>query len=227
MNIWNVFAPVYEFSMRSQKNIYDYLYERIGEVAKDKVVLELATGPGMIARHIAPAAKSVVATDFAPKMIETALKAKNPENLSFEVADATSLRFEDNSFDVVVIANALHIIPNPEKALEEIRRVLKDGGLLIAPFFIYRLTRFTECFILPMIKFSSSEDSVSVVSKSGITMFVRISPKCCIFECFSSLSPSLCNSTSSLLSSRTAAKVSMMAKVVLIAVLLFKIVASI
>lgn len=64
------------------------------------------------------------------------------------------------------------------------------SSLLIAPFFIYRLTRFTECFILPMIKFSSSEDSVSVVSKSGITMFVRISPKCCIFECFSSLSPS-------------------------------------
>ena len=137
-NIWNFFAPVYEFSMRVQKDIYSYLYERIGEVAKGKVVLELATGPGMIARHIAPAAKSVVATDLAPKMIETALKAKNPENLSFEVADATSLRFEDNSFDVVVIANALHIIPNPEKALAEIRRVLKDDGLLIAPNFFFR-----------------------------------------------------------------------------------------
>lgn len=135
-NIWNVFAPIYEFSMRVQKDIYSYLYERIGEVAKGKVVLELATGPGMIARHIAPAAKFVVATDLAPKMIETALKAKNPENLSFEVADATSLRFEDNSFDVVVIANALHIIPNPEKALAEIRRVLKDDGLLIAPNYL-------------------------------------------------------------------------------------------
>ena len=138
MNIWNIFAPVYEFSMRSQKNIYDFLYARIGEVAKNKDVLELATGPGMIARHIAPAAKSVMATDFAPKMIETALKAKNPDNLSFEVADATSLRFANNSFDVVVIANALHIIPNPEKALEEIRRVLKRDGLLIAPNFFFR-----------------------------------------------------------------------------------------
>ena len=54
-----------------------------------------------------------------------------------------------------------------------------------------RFTRLTECFILPMIKFNSREDSVSVVSKSGITMFVRISPNCCIFECFSSLLPSL------------------------------------
>ena len=139
-NIWDVFAPFYEFSMCVQKKIYDFLYERIGEVAKDKVVLELATGPGLIARHIAPSAKSVVATDYAPKMIETALKAKNPENLNFEVADATSLRFEDKSFDVVVIANALHIIPNPEKALAEIRRVLKDDGMLIAPNFLMHVS---------------------------------------------------------------------------------------
>lgn len=138
INIWNIFAPVYEFAMRSQKSIYDYMYERIGEVAQGKDVLELATGPGMIARHIAPHANHVVATDFAPKMIETARKAKNPENVRFEVADATSLRFEDKSFDVVVIANALHIIPNPEKALAEIRRVLKDDGVLIAPNFIFR-----------------------------------------------------------------------------------------
>ena len=137
-NIWNVFAPVYEIAMRSQKNIYDYMYERIGEVAKGKDVLELATGPGMIARHIAPLANHVVATDFAPKMIETARKTKNPENVRFEVADATSLRFMDKSFDVVVIANALHIIPNPEKALAEIRRVLKDDGVLIAPNFIFK-----------------------------------------------------------------------------------------
>ena len=138
LNVWNVFAPVYEFTMRSQKNIYDYMYKRIGEVSKGKAVLELATGPGMIARHIASSASSVVATDFAPKMIETARKAKNPENVRFEVADATSLRFMDKSFDVVVIANALHIIPNPEKALAEIRRVLKDDGVLIAPNFIFK-----------------------------------------------------------------------------------------
>ena len=137
-NIWDVFAPVYEFAMRSQKDIYDFMYERIGEVARGKDVLELATGPGMIARHIAPHANHVVATDFAPKMIETARKAKNPENVRFEVSDATSLRFEDKSFDAVVIANALHIIPNPEKALAEIRRVLKDDGVLIAPNFIFK-----------------------------------------------------------------------------------------
>ena len=47
------------------------------------------------------------------------------------------LPFEKNSFDVVIISNALHIIPNPEKVLSEIARVLKTGGLLIAPNFVH------------------------------------------------------------------------------------------
>ena len=135
--VWDIFAPVYERSMRSQKDIYDYMYNRISQVVAEKEVLELATGPGMIAKHIAASAKNVIATDFAPKMIATAKKGDVPRNVRFEVADATDLRFKDHSFDVVIIANALHIMPNPEKALSEIDRVLKSGGTLIAPNFIF------------------------------------------------------------------------------------------
>ena len=136
--VWDIFAPIYERAMKSQKNIYDFLYRQISITCFDKTVLELATGPGMIARHIAHSAKSVVATDFAPKMIETAKKKGIPQNVTFETADATNLSYSDDFFDVVVIANALHIIPNPEKALSEISRVLKSGGILIAPNFIER-----------------------------------------------------------------------------------------
>lgn len=136
--VWNFFAPIYERAMKSQKSIYDYIYKEISAAASGKIVLELATGPGMIAKHIAPSAKSVTATDFAPKMIETAKKSSVPENVSFEVADATNLRYQNDSFDLVVIANALHIIPEPEKALAEIDRVLKSNGTLIAPNFIER-----------------------------------------------------------------------------------------
>ena len=93
----------------------------ITRAAEGKAVLELATGPGMIAKHIASAAKNVVATDFAPNMIETAKKGCVPQNVTFEVADATSLPYADKSFDLVVIANALHIIPAPQKALAQQR----------------------------------------------------------------------------------------------------------
>ena len=136
--VWNFFAPIYERAMKSQKSIYDYIYKEISAAASGKNVLELATGPGMIAKHIAPSAKSVTATDFAPKMIEAAKKGSVPDNVSFEVADATNLRYQNDSFDLVVIANALHIIPEPEKALAEIDRVLKANGTLIAPNFIER-----------------------------------------------------------------------------------------
>lgn len=47
--------------------------------------------------------------------------------------DATKLPYTQESFDAVVISNALHIMPQPEKALEEIYRVLRQGGILFAP----------------------------------------------------------------------------------------------
>lgn len=136
--IWDRFAPVYTLAMKSQKNIYDYMYKHIGDAVKEKKVLELATGPGLIAKNVAWSAERIVATDFSPDMIEQAKKDKVPENVTFEIADASDLHYEDKFFDVVIIANALHVVPNPEKVLSEIDRVLVDGGLLICPTFIHR-----------------------------------------------------------------------------------------
>ena len=50
---------------------------------------------------------------------------------------ANLLPYADESFDVVIVSNALHIVPQPEKALQEIKRVLKDDGVLIAPTFTH------------------------------------------------------------------------------------------
>ena len=69
-------------------------------------------------------------------MIAEAQKKHCPRNVIFEVADATSLSYKNESFDVVVMANALHIMPNPDKALCEIYRVLAPGGLIVTPTFI-------------------------------------------------------------------------------------------
>ena len=134
--IWDLYAPVYERAMRSDRRIYMRICKRICRVVKDMEVLELATGPGLIAKQIAPSARRMVATDYSEGMIREAAKGDCPENLSFEVADATKLPYQDHSFDAVIIANALHIIPEPEKALAEIDRVLKPAGILIAPNFV-------------------------------------------------------------------------------------------
>ena len=136
--IWDRFAPVYSLAMKSQKNIYDYMYRHIGDAVKGKKVLELATGPGMIAKNVAWSAEKIVATDFSSEMIEQAKKGEVPSNVVFEIADASDLHYEDSFFDVVIIANALHVVPNPEKVLSEIDRVLVNDGLLICPTFIHR-----------------------------------------------------------------------------------------
>lgn len=134
---WDRFAPFYNASRRLDKKAYEEMYALIRKRVKGKIVLELATGTGLIAKNVADAAKRVIATDYAPKMIAQAKKGCVPTNVKFTVMDACNIKFEDNSFDVVIISNALHVMPNPEKALTEIKRVLKPEGVLIAPTYTH------------------------------------------------------------------------------------------
>ena len=53
------------------------------------------------------------------------------------------LPYANKSFNVVIVSNALHIVPQPEKAIAEIKRVLKDDGVLIAPTFTHAENSFT------------------------------------------------------------------------------------
>lgn len=134
---WSRFAPLYNVFMRKDQKAYEKMYVLIRETIKGREVLELATGTGMIAKQVAEEAAHMIATDYSEGMIAQARKGKCPTNLRFEIADAVNLQYEDSSFDVVLISNALHIMPNPEKALDEIRRVLKPEGILIAPTFTH------------------------------------------------------------------------------------------
>ena len=136
-NFWDRNAGRYDRFMRKDREVYEKMYELIRPVVKDKTVLELATGTGLIARHIIKAAAHIEATDASVEMIAEAKQDNQSAKLHFSVQDMFRLPYADKSFDVVIVSNALHIVPQPEKALAEIHRVLKDDGVLIAPTFTH------------------------------------------------------------------------------------------
>ena len=136
-NFWDRNAGRYDRFMRKDREVYEKMYELIRPVVKDKTVLELATGTGLIARHIIKAAAHIEATAASVEMIAEAKRDNQSAKLHFSVQDMFRLPYADKSFDVVIVSNALHIVPQPEKALAEIHRVLKDDGVLIAPTFTH------------------------------------------------------------------------------------------
>lgn len=99
-------------------------------------VLELGCGTGQLSLPLAPLVTTWLATDYSSNMITELKKRKLPNNLYPDVQDATQTPYDSEQFDAVIIANVLHIMPSPESALKEAYRVLKPGGILIAPTFI-------------------------------------------------------------------------------------------
>lgn len=136
-DFWDKHAAHYDRFLRRDMAAYQQMYELICPAVRHKTVLELATGTGLIASHIINAAEQIEATDASEEMIHLAKEANRSSKLHFSVQDMFHLPYADHSFDVAIVSNALHIVPQPEKALAEACRVLKDDGLLIAPTFTH------------------------------------------------------------------------------------------
>ena len=175
---WDKNAGRYDRFMRKDRAAYDEMYVLIRPVVKAKTVLELATGTGLIAKHIVNAAAHIEATDASPEMIAEAKRNNRSAKLHFSVRDMFRLPYADKSFDVVIVSNALHIIPQPEKALAEIRRVLKNDGVLIAPTFTHgnsTLRGRLKLFFMKLVGFPlnsrwSSADYLAFLRQNGWTV---------------------------------------------------------
>lgn len=164
--------------MRKDHEAYKQMYVLIYPVVRHRQVLELATGTGLIAKHIVRSADHLEATDASPEMIRQAKKKIKSAKLHFSVQDMFHLPYADQSFDVVIVSNALHIVPEPEKALTEIRRVLKDDGVLIAPTFTHDGSDFignVKAFFMKLAGFRqyskwSGESYLDFLRKQGWTV---------------------------------------------------------
>ena len=109
------------------------------ELDKRTDFLEIGCGNGEVAKYIARYYMgSITATDIDGSQIDTAKKGTGSvSNLSFQVADAKELPFDDESFDVVISFGVLHHIEGWQEAMSEIKRVLRPNGYLVYAEVIY------------------------------------------------------------------------------------------
>ena len=177
-DFWDKNAGRYDRFMRKDRAAYEEMYALIRPVVKTKTVLELATGTGLIAKNIVSAAAHIEATDASAEMIAEAKRDNRSAKLYFSVQDMFCLPYANQSFNVVIVSNALHIVPQPEKALAEIRRVLKDNGVLIAPTFTHAGNSFSgkiRAFFMKLAGFPlhsrwTSEEYLRFLRQNGWTV---------------------------------------------------------
>ena len=130
--VYDVFEDVYNGDVNKQVGLNAASY-----LDKDDVVLELACGTGMITRCAAPVCKKLVATDFSVGMLKkTQDNCFGFKNIVYRKADITDIKCKDESFDKVIAGNVIHLLDDPDKAVEEMNRVCKKGGLIIIPTYI-------------------------------------------------------------------------------------------
>lgn len=136
---WDKVSPLYDFFEGVyNRKVYDGTGKAVAELLNgSEDVLECACGTGAISKYIARRCRHLIATDYSEGMLRQAIKKlKANTNVSVEKADITQLRYEDESFDVVVAGNVIHLLPEPNTALKELERVVRLGGKIIIPTYI-------------------------------------------------------------------------------------------
>jgi ubiquinone/menaquinone biosynthesis C-methylase UbiE len=138
---WERNATRYDASFKALDRPVPRMLELTTEAVRGSArVLEVAAGTGLVSAALAPHVGALVATDYADNMVarlEARVKALELANVRCEAADLYALHFEAASFDAVVAANVLHLVPDLPRALASLRRVLAPGGKLLAPTFLH------------------------------------------------------------------------------------------
>jgi ubiquinone/menaquinone biosynthesis C-methylase UbiE len=116
---------------------FNWVFDTLIKLPAESRILELGCGSGEMWKECAsriPAGWMITLTDLSDGMLDAAWRNLVPlgRNFKFEQMDAQSIPYGDKSFDAVIANHMLYHVPDREKTLNEIKRVLKDDGRLIA-----------------------------------------------------------------------------------------------
>lgn len=131
---------------------HHFMMKKAGDLS-GKRCLDIGTGTGEIAFHLAERVGTdgeVVAVDITPRMIDLAkdkMASKDlPKEVRFMIDDALDLDQEGSSFDLVTSGYMLRNVTDIQRALEEMHRVLKDGGMAVVAELAQPRNRFLRFF---------------------------------------------------------------------------------
>lgn len=142
MSFWDKVAGIYDITESLNGKVYKAMLRGVKQIVPEGAkVLDCAAGTGELSIAASEKAESVVCTDLSLAMLERARKkcAKlGIENITFEERDIFHMSDEDETYDIVMAGNVLHLVDNPEEAVKELYRVTKKGGKLILPTFVHK-----------------------------------------------------------------------------------------
>ena len=140
MTFWDRFAGIYDIIELTNGKVYREMCATTRRLVPNGAkVLDCAAGTGELSFAAAVRADSVLCTDISENMLKTAKKkaaARQKDNISFAERNIFDLQEADNTYDIVIAGNVLHLIDNPQDAVRELYRVLKKGGKLLLPTFL-------------------------------------------------------------------------------------------
>jgi ABC-2 type transport system ATP-binding protein len=131
---WSRYAQMYDEYAEYVvgKTLRRAIVKRLSEERDLGEVMECGCGTGYFTKAIAENAGHVIAIDLSDEMLEASKKQLGGfKNITLQKADCENMPFPSERFDTLLMANILHIIKSPVKALREGYRILKNGGLLL------------------------------------------------------------------------------------------------
>ncbi len=183
--VFAILAPFYDVIAAPFSGIRDRMVN-FTNAQKGSKTLDVATGTGQQAFAFAKKGYDVVGIDLSEAILNVAKKKNKYKNAKFEVADATNLPFENNSFDISSISFALHEMPLSirEKVLKEMVRVTKPKGIIviadydlpknkISKFLVYHFislyeTKYYKTFIKSDLEALLSKNRIKIMEKDTV-----------------------------------------------------------
>ncbi len=181
---FDILAPFYNVMtlplVKVREQVVDFT-----NAGKGSTILDVATGTGQQAFAFAKRGYDVIGVDLTESMLEIARKNNKDGLVKFETADATHLRFEENSFGVSCVSFALHDMPLTirEKVLREMVRVTQPNGIIVIVDYDLPRNQIGRALIYRLITLYEGEyyrqfiasDLEALIGKTGIEIRGKLS----------------------------------------------------